>query len=87
MILSVGMAHFLRAVDEGAGYVAIGIYVFFAIATISMSWQLMSFARLSEHVFRALDMPDPSNVDLVKSTRKVRLASDPAELGTFFFKY
>jgi hypothetical protein len=60
---------------------------FFGIMTISLSYKWMPFVRLAEKVFRALDIPNPSNVDLVKSSKKLRTEHDPGEFGTFFFRY
>ena len=87
MVGSFGMTSLLEAVHEGAGYFILGVYIFFAVAVTSMAWKWMSFARLSERIFKALDMSDPGGVDLVRRTRQVRLASDPGELGVFYFKY
>lgn len=55
--------------------------------TFSLSRKWMPFVRLAEKVFRALELSDPSNVDLVKSSNKQRTARDPGEFGTFYFRY
>jgi hypothetical protein len=65
----------------------IGMMTFFAIITFSMTRQWMPFARLAEKVFRTLDLPNPGNVDLVKSSKTQRTDKDPGEFGTFYFRY
>ncbi|WP_338440695.1 putative type VI secretion system effector [uncultured Aquabacterium sp.] len=64
-----------------------GLMVFYALMTFSLSRKWMPFVRLAEKVFRALELPAPSNVDLVKSSNKQRTANDPGEFGTFYFRY
>lgn len=68
-------------------FAAIGLSAFFALMTFSLSRKWLPFVRLAEKVFRALELPDPSNVDLVKSSNKQRTAHDPGEFGTFYFRY
>jgi hypothetical protein len=63
------------------------VYVFFGLMTISLIRKLTPFARVAERVFRALDWPNPSNVDLVKSSKVQRRPEEPGEFGTFFFRY
>ncbi|WP_058088900.1 putative type VI secretion system effector [Aquabacterium parvum] len=70
-----------------AGFSAVGLMLFFGAMTFSLSRKWMPFVRLAEKVFRALELPDPSNVDLVKSSNKQRTANDPGEFGTFYFRY
>jgi hypothetical protein len=65
----------------------VGIMLFFAFVTFMMTRQWMPFVRLSEKVFRALDLPNPSSVDLVKSSNAQRTDKDSAEFGTFYFRY
>jgi hypothetical protein len=60
---------------------------FLGVMTFSLSRKWMPFVRLAEKVFRALELPDASNVDLVKSSNKQRTAHDPGEFGTFYFRY
>jgi hypothetical protein len=60
---------------------------FFALMTFSLTHKWMPFVRLAEKVFRALELPNPSNIDLVKSSSKQRTANDPGEFGTFYFRY
>lgn len=66
---------------------ALCLYVFFAVATFSMARKWMVFVRLAEKVFRILGLPDPSNIDLVKSSKAQRKPDDPGEYGTFYFRY
>jgi hypothetical protein len=54
---------------------------------ISLARQYMPFVRLSEKIFSILGLPDATNVDLVKSSKQQRTAEDPAEFGTFYFRY
>ncbi len=63
------------------------LIAFFALMTYSLSRKWMPFVRLAEKVFRALDLPNPSNVDLVKSSKAKRTDKDPDEFGTFYFRY
>jgi hypothetical protein len=60
---------------------------FFAFVTYMMTRQWMPFVRLAEKVFRALELPNPSSIDLVKSSKAQRTAEDKAEYGTFYFRY
>jgi hypothetical protein len=64
-----------------------GSYAFFGIATISMTLKWMVFVRLAEKVFRTLGLPDPSNIDLVKSSKAQRKPEDPGAFGTLYFRY
>lgn len=64
-----------------------GLAVFFVVMFISLSRQYMPFVRLSEKVFRTLEIPNPSNVDLVKSSKQQRTMDDSPEFGTFYFRY
>jgi hypothetical protein len=63
------------------------VMLFYGVMTFSLSRKWMPFVRLAEKVFRALELPDPSNVDLVKSSNKQRTERDPGEFGTFYFRY
>ena len=63
------------------------VMLFYGVMTFSLSRKWMPFVRLAEKVFRALELPDASNVDLVKSSNKQRTAHDPGEFGTFYFRY
>jgi hypothetical protein len=59
----------------------------FMLMFVSLSRQYMPFVRLSERVFNILGLPDPTNIDLVRSSKQQRTAQDPPELGTFYFRY
>jgi len=87
----VPMSYFLMGpelfLDSGLMYAISGLMLFFGVMTFSLSRKWMPFVRLAEKVFRALELPDPSNVDLVKSSNKQRTERDPGEFGTFYFRY
>lgn len=61
--------------------------VFFTLVMISMTRKWMVFVRFAEKVFRTLGLPDPGNIDLVKSSKAQRKPNDSAEFGTFYFRY
>jgi hypothetical protein len=63
------------------------VWLFLAFVTWQLSLKWLPFVRLAERVFRTLEFPDPSNVDLVKRTKARRKPSDPGELGAFYFYY
>ncbi|UXY16956.1 hypothetical protein N8I74_08090 [Chitiniphilus purpureus] len=73
--------------SHGFEYFALAFYAFFGLMTYSMIKKWMPFIRLSEKCFAALGWSNPSNVDLVASTKKVRTHSDPGELGVMYFRY
>jgi hypothetical protein len=75
------------AFGEDAILINLGLMTFFAFVTYMMTRQWMPFVRLAEKVFKALELPNPSNVDLVKSSKAQRTAEDKAEYGTFYFRY
>lgn len=62
-------------------------FFFFGVMTHSLTRKWLPFVRLAEKVFRALDLPDPANIDLVKSSKRSRTPQDPPEFGTFYFRY
>ena len=64
-----------------------GVVLFFSIVTVSMARKWMVFVRLAEKVFRTLELPNPSNIDLVKTSKAQRKPDDPGEFGTFYFRY
>ena len=87
-LLSTGsVAELNRGLQEGGYYVLAGVYVFFGVAISSMARKWMVFVRLAEKIFRTLDLPEPSNIDLVKSSKAQRKPGDPGEFGTFYFRY
>lgn len=67
--------------------VLVVLMTFLGVMTFSLSRKWMPFVRLAEKVFRTLELPDPSNVDLVKSSKAQRTERDPGEFGTFYFRY
>lgn len=85
-LLTISWAGFVNILME-LFYVAVGCYTFFSFMTISLTRKWMPFVRVAEKVFRALEWPAPGNVDLVKSSKAQRRADDPAEFGTFYFRY
>ena len=68
-------------------YISFGAMAFFALMTWSLTRKWMPFVSLAEKVFRTLELPDPSNIDLVKSSKAQRTEQDPGEFGTFYFRY
>lgn len=78
---------FSKPFDVDFLYMFCGLMLFYAVMTFSLSRKWMPFVRLAEKVFRALELPDPSNVDLVKSSKQQRTPYDPGEFGVFYFRY
>ena len=68
-------------------YGNICFYVVFGLITFRLVHKWMPFVRLSEKVFTTLGLPNPPDIDLVKSSKEQRQPSDPAEFGTFYFRY
>lgn len=68
-------------------YAAGGVYAFLGLMTFSLARKWMPFVHLAEKAFRAFGFRDPARVDLVKCTKMRRKPDDPAELGTFYFRY
>ncbi len=73
-------------IKEG-NFVMLGIGAFLALMTYSLTRKWMPFVRLAEKVFRALELPNPSSIDLVKTSEAQRTEKDPGEFGTFYFRY
>ena len=65
----------------------IGCYIVLGLIAFRISLKLMPLVRLSEKVFTTLGLPNPPDIDLVKSSKAQRQPSDPAEFGTFYFRY
>lgn len=79
---------FKISIDEGLlVYFTLGPMAFFALMTFSLSRKWMPFVRVAEKVFRTLELPNPGNIDLVKSSKAQRTEQDPGEFGTFYFRY
>lgn len=75
------------AFEAGAGWVVAGIHVVMAIAVYSMTRQWMTFVRVAEKVFSTLGLPDPGNIDLVKSSKGRHVPEDSFEFGAMYFRY
>ena len=89
MLLGGGLIDLLKiAQEEGwAIYIFLGPMAFFALMTYSLSRKWTPFVRVAEKVFRTLELPNPGNIDLVKSSKAQRTEQDPGEFGTFYFRY
>ncbi|UXY16946.1 hypothetical protein N8I74_08020 [Chitiniphilus purpureus] len=72
---------------HGLPFLAVFLYAFFGLMTVSMAKKWMPFVRLSERCFAAFGWKNPSSIDLVASTKKARKDSDPGELGVMYFRY
>lgn len=82
---SVGIESLLQGVEF---YYLYGpLILFFVLMFVSLAKQFMPFVRLAEKVFVILELPDPKNIDLVKSSKLQRTSQDPGEFGTFYFRY
>ncbi len=85
IILFVGGANLFTKTENLWGL--LGLMVFFALVAYNLTRKWMPFVRLAEKVFRALDLPNPTNIDLVKSSKAQRTDKDSGEFGTFYFRY
>ncbi|WP_288393161.1 putative type VI secretion system effector [uncultured Herbaspirillum sp.] len=47
----------------------------------------MPFVHLAEAVFHTLDLPNPSHIDLVKSSKKLAKDGDDPACGVMYFRY
>lgn len=82
-----GLTGGLDMIAFGFPYGAPISYAFFGLMTFSLTRKWMPFARLTEKVGQALGLPNPANIDLVKSAKAQRKPEDPGEYGTFYFRY
>lgn len=82
-----GLARGLDMIAFGFPYGAPISYAFFGLMTFSLTRKWMPFARLTEKVGQALGLPDPANIDFVRSAKAQRKPQDPGEYGTFYFRY
>ncbi|ELX11457.1 hypothetical protein Jab_1c00400 [Janthinobacterium sp. HH01] len=83
-----GLVYFWKGLfAEGGWWLPVGLTAFCAIAIASMTKQWMPFVRLSERVFSALALPDPRNIDLVKSSKGKKTETDTLEFGSMYFRY
>jgi hypothetical protein len=85
--LTLGTKSFFDVLATGFHYVALGCFLFFGLMTYSLTRKWMPFVRLAEKVFTTLGLPDPGNIDLVKSSKAQRKPDDPSEFGNFYFRY
>lgn len=63
------------------------VFSFLSIPVISMSMKWMPFVRVADKVFSTLELPNISDIDLVKSSKKQRTPTDKPEFGSMYFKY
>lgn len=76
------------ALTEPYFYVAlVSVVSFYGLMFTSLAWKWRPFVGVAEKVFKALDWSSPSSIDLVRSSKAQRVASDPGEFGTFYFRY
>lgn len=80
-------AFWLEAIDEGQLWFTAGILLTFGVAIGSMARQWMPFVALAEKVFRALELPGPGSIDLVRSSKLQRTEQDAVEFGVMYFRY
>ncbi len=73
--------------EPSFSYVLIGLGIFFMVMVACLTRKWMPFMRLAQKVFRALELPSPSNIDLKKSTKLHKTETDPPECGVMYFKY
>ncbi|WP_432241449.1 putative type VI secretion system effector [Herbaspirillum robiniae] len=73
--------------DPYLKFIPIGFLGVFFVMVMSLAWKWMPFVRLSERVLKVLGLPNPSNIDLVRSTKKLKTKDDPPECGHMYFKY
>ncbi|NGZ83175.1 putative type VI secretion system effector [Duganella aceris] len=91
VFLTIGLDAFIDGwkymTTGGAWWLPLGLTVFCAIAIISMARQWMPFAKVAEKVFSVLELPNPHNIDLVKSSKNKNLPQDSPEFGSMYFRY
>jgi hypothetical protein len=73
--------------EQGSWIMLGGLMAFFGVMTFFLTRQWLPFVRVAEKVFRALELPNPSSIDLVKSSKAQSRPDDPGEYGTFYFRY
>jgi len=64
-----------------------GLMLFIGVVTFSLTRQWLPFVRVAEKVFKILELPHPSRIDLVKSSKIQRRPEDSNEFGYFYFRY
>jgi hypothetical protein len=74
--------------EESFGwYFLVGMLSAIIIPVIHLTLKWMPFVRVAEKVFTALELPNASNIDLVKSSKMQRTPEDPPEFGSMYFRY
>jgi hypothetical protein len=73
--------------DPSGWFIILGLIAFFVAMFASLGRKWMPFVRLAEKVFRILELPSPSNIDLKKSTKLHKTENNPPECGVMYFKY
>lgn len=68
---------------EGA-CILLGMFIFITGSSLKIARKWMPFARLTEQVLATLGFPEPSEIDLVKSSRGLRKATETDGSGIFF---
>lgn len=76
-----------KSFEKNGAWFLGGIAVAFGIATFSMAKKWMPFVNLAEKIFKVLDLPNASNLDLVKSSKTQRKNNDSPEFGSMYFRY
>lgn len=76
-----------KSLEENLIWVPLGMAVAFAIAIFSMSKRWLPFVNLSEKIFKILNLPNASSLDLVKTSKKQRTIHDAPEFGSMYFRY
>lgn len=71
----------------GGSLFSAAFLAFFGLMTFSLTRKWLPFVRVAEQVFTAFGWPNPGSIDLVKSSKAQRRPDDPAEYGTFWFRY
>lgn len=78
----------MSILSEPAYYLSIaGLAAFFSLMVISLARQWSPYVQIAEEVFRTFEWPNPSWVDLVKSSKAQRTPKDKAEFGSFYIRY
>lgn len=87
LVIKKALFFWSEAIHEGLEWFVGGIFLAFGIAIGSMAKQWMPFVTLAEKVFKILELPNPGNIDLVKSSKMQRTKQDAAEFGVMYFRY
>lgn len=69
------------------GLVPLSIIAVAAVIAIRATMKWMKFVRIAEFVFSTLQLKNPHQIDLVKSSKRQRLKDDPSEYGVYYFRY